>query len=181
MLSVITLLFSALESAISGSCSESSGRLFAGGCSRAAARTREPTRQSSPPDSAGPAHDERLERPSAWHAGPWLHVILWFAGLLLVIETAVTGLILLDQLSHEAGPHDARIYFAGSAVALVLLVRFWRRYWFLASDLGDLVGARGGVVTRRRRRRRSEVTARGSHGRGLHDLPRGPPVEARPG
>ncbi|MFQ5745117.1 MAG: hypothetical protein ACE5HV_16275 [Acidobacteriota bacterium] len=71
---------------------------------------------------------------------------LWLFSGLAGLTFAVTCLAALNELifGEPAPSEDYLAYLAGSALLLVALLHYWRRYWFLASDLEMLLQARGG-------------------------------------
>ena len=84
---------------------------------------------------------------------PWLHVVLWWFVIMTGGMFAMTVIVAIDELIfRKPPPSDYLIFLAGSALLLAALLRFWRRYWFLVSDLQRLLQARGGLRFQVRRR-----------------------------
>lgn len=102
----------------------------------------------------------------------WGHVALWLIMMLAGAVVVISGLSTLrsaasggarpepsDTLSFLYFPDNAT-YFGGAALFLVVLFGIWIRYWFLPSDLINLIEAEHGSTAERHGRVRTCIRAR---------------------
>jgi hypothetical protein len=103
---------------------------------------------------------------------PWGHVALWLLAILAVPVLVISGLGALRAVSSgDSAPEandslyllylpDTALYFVGAALALVVLFGIWIRYWFLPSDLINLIEAEDGSTVERQGRVRTSIKGR---------------------
>lgn len=97
-------------------------------------------------------------RPGHRYMSTSAHMMLWCATLALTLIAVVSSFPLISSLGTLHGflrdgypPIQIVTYPALSVVALIALLVWWRRYWFLSSDVQDLVAKLGGVNLFRRK------------------------------
>ena len=101
------------------------------------------------------------------------HAALWLIATLAVPVLVISGLGALrsassgdsapepnDTLHFLYFPDTALYVFGGTAVLLVVLFGIWIRYWFLPSDLLNLIDAEDGWTVERHGRLRTSIKAR---------------------
>jgi hypothetical protein len=103
---------------------------------------------------------------------PWGHAALWLITALAVPVLLISGLGALRFASSGDSPPDpgdalyflyfpdSALYFVGTALLLVVLFGIWIRYWFLPSDLMNLIEGEYGSTVERHGRLRTSVKAR---------------------
>ena len=103
---------------------------------------------------------------------PWGHAALWLITMLAVPVLVISGLGALRSASSGDSPPDPNdtlyflyfpdgaLYFGGTALLLVVLLGIWIRYWFLPSDLMNLIEAEDGSTVERHGRLRTSIKAR---------------------
>jgi hypothetical protein len=80
------------------------------------------------------------------------HMVLWCVTLMLALMAVVSSFPLVSSLGRLNGfleeghpPFRLVTYPALSVMALIALLVWWRRYWFLSTDVQELVSRLGGV------------------------------------
>lgn len=97
-------------------------------------------------------------RPGRRYMSSSAHMLLWCTTLMLTLNTVVSSFPLVSFLRTSLGwsrqvypPIQIVIYPMLSVAVLTALLVWWRRYWFLSSDVQELVAKLGGVNLFRRK------------------------------